>query len=219
MSRMTTTALVTTKTLAEPYYQQINESFCGAATLTMAAGYLGAGWSGTTTSQQNAAGYLLGTDGAYKDSNGVVHFPNSSGTAWYGSDNVPSFPKSSWYPMADALNYQLYKAGKSTWYDVVALPGTPTSAQQIDFRDHLYFDTTQNHPGEDNQYSIVDYEIGFQPKGAWQHWWSARGYANNGETTYFNDPASWSAHRMSSAPTRGGAHTVVVALGGRGYIW
>lgn len=171
----------------------------------MAAAYLGVGWSGTVAQKQSAAASLLGT--------------TSAGTAWYGSDSVPSFPKSSWYPMQDALNYRLYHYGKSTWYDVVALPGTPTSAQQIAFRDHLTFDTTQNHPGEDNQYSIAGYEIGSQPPGAWQHWWSARGYASNGEITKFNDPAQWSAGRMSSATTRGGAHTVVVALGGRGYIW
>jgi hypothetical protein len=204
-SGRTTMALATSNRLAEHLYQQINESYCGPATLAMVTNYLGVGYAGTGSDQQSPAASLLGTNG--------------DGTAWYGSDNVPSYPKSSWYPMQDAVNWRLYHAGKSMWYDVVALPGSPTSAQQIAFRDHLTFDIDHNYPGEDNQYSVNGYQIGYQPPGTWYHWWSARGYQNNGEVTEFNDPAQWSAGRMSHATTRGGPHTVVVALGGRGYIW
>ena len=198
-------AAATTKSLAEPLYVQKTGYYCGPTTLAMVTTYLGVGWGGSQGTQQDSAANLLGT--------------TSDGTAWYGSDNVPSFPKSSWYPMEDALNYRLYRVGKSTWYDHVSLPDTPTSAQQVDFRDHLTFDIDQGYPGEDNQYSIPGYQIGFQPSGTWYHWWSARGYANSGEITYFNDPASWSQGRMSSETTRGGKGTVVMALGARGYIW
>jgi hypothetical protein len=198
-------AATPTRVLAEPLYQQGPFYYCGPATLAMVAQYLGVGFGGLISDKQTAAANLLGT--------------TKDGTPWYGSDNVPGFPKSSWYPMEDALNYRLYKAGKQMWYDHVPLPNAPTTAQQVDFRNHLTFDIDRNYPEEDNQYSARGFEIGFQKQGTWQHWWSARGYANNGETTYFNDPASWSQGRMSSARTRGGAHTVVVALGGRGYIW
>lgn len=200
------TTLATSRILSVPLYEQRTEYWCGPTTLAMVAQYLGVGFAGSTViDKEQGAATLLGT--------------TVDGTAWYGADNVPSFPKSSWYPMEDAINYRLYHAGKSTWYDHVTLPNVPTSAEEIDFRNRLTFDIDHNYPGEDNQNSAPGFEIGFQPYGAWQHWWTARGYASDGETTYFNDPAGWSDGRMSHAKTRGDAHTVVEALGGRGYIW
>src|SRR5436305_2015600 len=54
----------TTANLAEPYYQQINEDFCGAATTVMISDYLGFGWSGHSwTYQQDQAGHWVKTDG------------------------------------------------------------------------------------------------------------------------------------------------------------
>jgi hypothetical protein len=200
-----TLAAAAAKRLAVHLSQQINETYCGPATLAMVTNFLGVGWGGTTAQMQQSAASLLRT--------------TSDGTAWYGSDNVPGYPKSSWYPMQDAVNYRLYRAGKPMWYNVVALPDSPSGTQQVTFRNHLTFDIDHNYPGEDNQYSVPGYEIGFQPRGTWYHWWTARGYRSSGEVTQFNDPAQWSAGRMSEATTRGGPHTVVVALGGRGYIW
>jgi len=71
----------------------------------------------------------------------------------------------------------------------------------------------------DNQHSVPNDNIGFQSNQTSYHRWSAHSYANSGGTSYFNDPASWSKGRMSYAPTTGGQHSVVQALGGRGYIW
>lgn len=206
------TPAVTSATLSVGYQQQVNEDFCGAATVAMIMGFLGTGWSGSASTQQTAAGHLLATD---EDGN--------SGTAWYGTDNVPSYPYSSWYPVQDAMDYRIYTIKGHTWYDVVALPGSPSSSQASQYEQNLVFDVDQHYPVAANQDSIPGYQIGYQPSGYWQHWWAGRGYAGTGATTYFNDPASWSDYRMSSAASWGGDaehhHTVVEALGARGYIW
>ena len=202
----------TASTLAVGYQQQINEDFCGAATTAMITDYLGIGWSGSATTQQTKAGHLLATD---EDGN--------SGTAWYGTDNVPSYPQSSWYPVQDALNYLLYTKKNHYWYNPVPLPGSPTSSQAGEYEQNLVFDVDEKYPVAANQDSVPGFQIGYQPSGYWQHWWVGRGYAGTGSTTYFNDPAQWSQSRMSTAPSWGGDsahhHTVVEALGARGYIW
>jgi hypothetical protein len=199
-------AALSSANLGEVYYQQINESYCGPATFSMVVDYNGVGWSGTATQKQYDAASLLGTTSA-------------NGTAWYGSDNVPSYPGTSWYPMQDAMNYRLYKAGAPEWYAVQALPGSPTSAQQSAFVSNLVYDIDQMWPEMDNQYSVPGYQLPYQPNGTWYHWWSARGYESSGAVTGINDPAQWSNNQEHWVTTTGGAHTVVVALGGRGYIW
>jgi hypothetical protein len=197
----------TSLTLAEPLYQQINESWCGPTTVAMIAAYLHVGWGGTVANQENAAASLLRTTMA-------------DGTAWYGPDNVPNYPGSSWYPVHDLLNYQMYRNGRSSWYVVNPLPGSPSSTDQANFKANLVTDINDGFPEADDQYSVPGYNIGYQPNNqTLYHWWSARGYTGSGGTTYFNDPAAWSQGRMSYAQTTGGQHTVVVALGGRGYIW
>jgi hypothetical protein len=197
----------TSANLAEPYYQQVNEVYCGPATTTMVAGYLGVGWSGSPSSQQDAAADLLGT--------------TNDGTSWYGSDNVPSYPGTSWYPVQDVLNYRLHQAhGQSgEWYTATPLPDSPTAAQQTQFATNLVYTISHGYPEADNQYSIPGYQLPYQPNGTWYHWWSARGYQDSGNTTGINDPAAFANGQEHWVTTKGGAHTVVVAIGGRGYIW
>lgn len=194
-----------TGNLAEPYYHQINEDYCGPATFSMVVDYKGFGWNTDVNQKQYNAANLLGT--------------TSAGTAWYGSDNVPSYNGSSWYPMQDAMNYRLYLGGADEWYSVQALPGSPTGAQQTAFASNLVYDVSQSWPEMDNQYSVPGYQLKYQPNGTWYHWWSARGYQSNGAVTGINDPAAWSNGVEHWVTTTGGAGTVVVALGGRGYIW
>jgi len=200
-------AAATSANLAEPYYQQVNEIFCGPATTSMVADFLGVGWTGSASSQQSAAAQLLGT--------------TDDGTSWYGSDNVPSYPGTSWYPVQDVLNYRLYlEYGTSgEWYTPRPLPDAPTAAQQSQFVTDLVYDISHGHPQADNQYSIPGYQLPYQPNGTWYHWWSARGYQDSGQTTGINDPAAFANGVEHWVTSKGGAHTVVVALGGRGYIW
>lgn len=197
----------TSANLDEPYYQQVNEIYCGPATTTMVADYLGVGWTGSAQSQQDAAAHLLGT--------------TNDGTSWYGKDNVPSYPGGSWYPVQDVLNYRLYQAHGQAgeWYTATPLPDSPTAAQQNQFVSNLVYSISHGYPQADNQYSIPGYQLPYQPNGTWYHWWSARGYQDNGNVTGINDPAAWANGQEHWVTTKGGAHTVVVALGGRGYIW
>jgi len=200
---------VLSRSLGVPLYQQPNYYSCGPTTLAMITTYLGVGYPGTVAQQVAAASYDLGT--------------TTAGTAWYGADNVPSYPKGSWYPMQDALNWRLYNAGRATWYLVHALPGSPTDSDASWYMYGLQFDTDDSWPIAANQYSILNYQIGGQPNQTIQHWWATYGYDNYGWTTKFNDPAPWPVATQRSAPswdaTAAHQHTVVEALGGRGYIW
>ncbi|HTZ44734.1 MAG TPA: C39 family peptidase [Jatrophihabitans sp.] len=194
----------TAKTLGVSYQQQVDSTWCGPATLAIILGYKGWGWSGTASQQQTSAANLLG----------VPH--NGDGTPWQGSDNVPlGGPWVSSYPMQDALNYRDYVKTGNTYWAVHALPGSPSSGDVTEYKNDLTTDIDLNYPFANNEYAAPGYEIGKQPGGMWiYHWFAANGYSNSGSTTIFSDPG-WGGGSKSSDTT----HNVVVALGGRGYIW
>ena len=194
-------ALTTSKNLAVGYMTQVNSSWCGPATVAMMATYLGVGWTGTSTAQQNSAASLLASTLA-------------DGTAWYGADNVPSFPYGSWYPVADTLDYRIYQSTGLTWYVAAPVSGTPTSQ----YVNNLTFDVDDAHPMALNQYSIPGYQFYYQPNSTWYHWLVARGYSSSGASTVVNDPG-WSAGNNATVPSTSGAHSVTYAIGARGYIW
>lgn len=199
-------SLPTSLNLGEPYYQQVNEDWCGPATVVMIADYMHTGWTGMSSHDQQArAAYWLGT--------------TSDGTAWYGSDNVPNYPGSSWYPVEDVLDYTRYVHNLGMPYVATPLPGTPTKSQQDTFKQDLVVDMNNHLPEAANQYSITGYNLPYQPNQPWMHWWSARGYESSGAITGINDPAAFANGVEHWVTTEGGAHTVVIALGGRGYIF
>ena len=203
----TVTPAYTSRNLAVAYQSQINGNYCGPATTAMIAAFLKYGWSGTTTSQQNAAANLLGTNTS-----------TDGGTNWYGSDNVPSFPYGSWYPVADTLDYQIYKATSNTWYTAAPVSGSPTSSENSTYEQNLTFDVDANHPMALNQYSIAGYQFYYQPNQAWAHWLVGRGYAGTGSSTVVNDPGFSNGINVpvASVSSRG---SVLEAVGGHGYIW
>lgn len=121
------------KTLPVPLYQQQTENWCGPTTLAMISQYKGVGFAGTTYDKELAAAELVTDPGS-----GATWADRS--TDWYGADSVPSGSWSSWYPMQDALNYKTHNSFNN-WYAPVALPGSPSSAQQSDFRSALVTDT------------------------------------------------------------------------------
>jgi hypothetical protein len=193
--------------LGEPYIQQITDYYCGAATTAMVAGYLHTGWSGATpAAQQQRAAHWLNT--------------TTDGTAWVGNDNVPYYPGTSSYPVMDVLNYTLYVHHRALQYVATPLPSNPTGAQQAQFRNNLVSDINAHLPEADNQFTGRDGQLPYQPPNrVIYHWWSARGYQNNGNITLINDPAKWGSNGEKSAWTTGGNGTVVTALGARGYVW
>jgi hypothetical protein len=191
----------TAKTLGVSYQIQTTSYWCGPTTLAVILGYKGLGWGGSAHDQQQAAANLLGT--------------TTDGTNWYGQDNVPNYPGTSWYPMQDALNYKLYVHGNSFRYDVMAVPGAPSASDQSNYKANLVVDIADySFPFAANEYAAPGYQIGKQPSGQWiMHWIAPNGYSGSGSTTVFEDPG-WGGGSASSALSS----KVVVAVGGRGYI-
>jgi hypothetical protein len=200
-------ALMTATTyrdLAVGYQPQVNEVYCGPATTAMIAHFIGVGWAGTNSQQQQSAASLLGT--------------TNNGTAWYGADNVPSFPYGSWYPVADSLDYRIYKSTGNTWYDAQPVAGSPSSSESTTYKQNLTFDVDYDYPMALNQYSIPGYQFYYQPNQSWQHWLVSRGYSGTGSSTIVNDPG-WSAGNNATVPSVSVPGSVLEAVGGRGYIW
>ena len=194
-------AVPTAKTLPVSYQVQQTGYWCGPTTLAVVLGYKGLGWGGTAYQQQSAAASLLGT--------------TTNGTAWYGSDHVPAYPGSSWYPMQDALNYKLYSAGWDFSYAVMGLPNSPSASDEAYYKSNLVVDiATYNFPFAANEYAVSGSQIGKQPSGQTiMHWVAPNGYDQSGAITIFEDPGWGAGSASHDWSTR-----VVAALGGRGYV-
>jgi hypothetical protein len=186
------------------YQSQVNEVYCGPATTAMIAHAIRVGWSGTANQQQQSAANLLRT--------------TNHGTAWYGSDNVPTYPGTSWYPVEDVLNYRLYQHNRSNWYIATAVNGTPTSQQNTYYKNAIVYDVDKKYAMALNQYSVPGYQFYYQPNGSWQHWLVGRGYAGSGASTIVSDPG-WTAGKHATVLSTSGAGSVTYAIGARGYIW
>ncbi|CAN5371217.1 hypothetical protein BH10ACT8_BH10ACT8_15140 [soil metagenome] len=197
----------TSRNLGVGYQAQINDNYCGPATTAMIAAFLKYGWSGTTTSQQNAAARLLGTNTS-----------TDGGTNCYGPDNVPTFPYGSWYPVADTLDYQIYRATHNTWYTADQVSGAPTSSENTSYKQNLTFDVDANHPMALNQYSVAGYQFSYQTNQDWAHWLVARGYSLTGGNTFVNDPG-FTHGNNATVPSVAARGSVLEAVGGHGYIW
>ncbi|UQX89287.1 C39 family peptidase [Jatrophihabitans telluris] len=193
------------RNLGVAYQRQVNEVYCGPATMAMIASFLKIGWSGTPAAQQAAAARLLGATNA--------------GTAWFGADNVPAYRYSSWYPMADALNYLIYRKTGNTWYSAATVSGIPTSAQVAAYQANLKFDVDANHPMALNQYSGDGFQLPYQPNYPWQHWLVARGYEGGGVTTIVNDPGWPKVGENARVRSHAARQDILNAVGGHGYIW
>lgn len=194
---------VTSKSLAVSYQIQQEPSWCGPTTLAIILGYKGWGWSGSQYSQQSAAASLLGVSAT------------GGGTPWIGSDNVPTGgPWVSSYPMQDALNYQDYRHTGNTFWAPNAVPDSPSTADVNEYKYDLEADIDVNYPFANNEYAAPSAHLQKQPYETIMHWFASSGYASSGATTYFADPG-WGGGTRSYDTTQ----RVVVAIGGRGFIW
>jgi hypothetical protein len=193
----------TTKSLGVSYQIQQEPSWCGPTTLAIILGYKGWGWSGTQYTQQSGAASLLGVSA------------NGGGTPWIGSDNVPTGgPWVSSYPMQDALNYQDYRHTGNTFWSPNAVPDSPSTHDITEYEGDLVADIDVGYPFANNEYAAPDSVLQKQPHETIMHWFASSGYASSGATTYFADPG-WGGGSRSYDST----HDVVVAIGGRGFIW
>lgn len=189
------------------YQLQGKGHWCGPASVAMVTNYLGIGWHGEPYEQQKAAAELLGTD-------------EHGGTFWKGKDNVPIFPGSSAYPIEDILDFELYSRHMDIYYMVQEVPSSGGEEYEAQYKKRLVYDIDDEHPMVLHQYSIPGFHFPWQPQNLNKisHYIVARGYSDNGDTTIINDPG-WSAGENSSAPSAGAGGSVVIALGGRGYVF
>ncbi len=174
---------------------QINNYYCGPATLVEAVGA-----EGISISQATAAS-RLGTTQA-------------DGTSWYlGSGN---------YPMVNALNYYLGSMGAT--YSPVSLPDSPTAAQKSAYEANLVADIWSDWTFAANaDESASGSHLTGHPAKAILHWVEVRGYTNSGADTMYEDSVhnATSVSWYASVPAYStfSSSTFVTILGGRGYVF
>lgn len=170
--------------------------FCGPASLDEAVTYKGYGMG------QDAAATLLKTD--------------SNGTAWSGV--YIGKGNNTGYPIPDALNYQ---AGLGSYYLPVAVPYTPTQTDINNYEFAIKYDIDGAYPVVGDAWEVAGYaHLWNHPTNQTIfHWFDIKGYANSAATTTYVD----SAHSVWSAvqPYNVGfdTPTLVLIVGGRGYVW
>jgi len=183
---------------------QLNNYYCGPATASETLGDLG-----RSVSQTTAASLLATT---------------TNGTNWAGGDNVPHTAPGYGYsnsPMTHLLNYKLGE----WWYGPVPLPWTPTAAQTTTYEGDLEGDILDGYP-----VVSADLEVAGGPHLNGQpidesinHWVMIRGYSSYGATTAYEDSATYFDQSpwywMVPAYSNISSATLVVIMGGFGYIW
>ena len=204
-TRVTANTIPVASTLGVQYQIQQDPAWCGPTTLEVILQYKGMGFGGATQwDQQHGAANLLGT--------------TSAGTPWYGSDNVPYYPGTSWYPMQDALNYVLYAHGipTSQFVYLVQAVNAGNSTDVSNFAYALRVDIgVLGWPFAMNEYAAPGYQVGRQPGGQWiMHWMVANGYSDNGNSVVFEDPG-WGG----GSPSYDSSARMITAIAGRGYVW
>jgi hypothetical protein len=150
---------------------------------------------------QSAAADALGTDG--------------NGTPWFNGSSAP-VP----YPTRHVLNDKI----GFTYYYVVDLPNSPTSAQKAAFAEDLVSDAGQGYPLIGNAYEVVDgpHLVG-HPNELLKHYIEIRGYHDSGSQTNYEDSihgntqVGWYANVPAYSQISSDKMTTI--LGDRGYVW
>ncbi len=183
---------------------QINEDYCGAAAVSETLHDMSWAWD-TGASQQTAASLLR---------------TNSNGTAWYGvQPNVPSVYLTN-YPVPDVLNYGM----DAIWYGPVGLPDSPTSGDVTSYENNLASDITEGYPVVGDAYEVAGspYHLPGHPiSETIYHWFMIYGFFDYANYTAYEDSATnmnvygWSVQPYNTISSS----TLVVILGGRGYVW
>lgn len=133
----------------------------------------------------------------------------TNGTAW-GSHNMEKV-------FNQYLGY--------TFYVPAYVSYTATATEKANYKRNLVNDITSNYPliGAAKEVSGGPHLIGHPSNRNIDHWYTIRGYANSGETTYYQD----SVHGASSISWSGSvpaysamsSDTITRINGGFGYIW
>ncbi|WP_157740047.1 cysteine peptidase family C39 domain-containing protein [Micromonospora narathiwatensis] len=136
----------------------------------------------------------------------------TDGTAWYDGT----------YPMENALDSYLGAYGAN--YASVALSGSPSTTDKSNYKIRIYNNTKNNWATVGDAYEVTGgpHLVG-HPNSNIFHWFTIYGYSNYGDGTNYADPASGSSSVSwgSQVPkySNMSSDTIVVIMGGRGYVW
>ncbi|MGC9668042.1 C39 family peptidase [Planosporangium sp. 12N6] len=172
---------------------QVNNYYCGPATLSEAVGARGIGIS------QYTAAASLGT--------------NSDGTAWYNGS----------YPMANSLNNYLGSQGAYYAAVNLSGSPSASEKSSYKTRLMSNIDRGWAVAGDAYEYHGYPHLVGHPVDKDIFHWFEIRGYEGYGATTWYEDSVagassiSWSnkVPAYSSLPS----DSIVTIMGGRGYVW
>jgi hypothetical protein len=188
-------------TIGSQYQGQWNSYYCGPAAVAEAF-VIKPGRFGVV--DQGAAAWLMRTD--------------TNGTAWSGVNAYVPAPYGTGYPVRDVLNYEI----GTSWYLPQAVAYNATASDKATYISNLAFDI-------DNYWPIAGdaWEVYGSPNRLWGHplyqtifhWFTISGYQDYASTTNYMDSATtvWSA--VHGWNTGFSSNTLVVIVGGRGYIW
>jgi hypothetical protein len=177
---------------------QVNSHYCGPAALrSLVMGRI-------SISQATASNRLCTT---------------TDGTAWYGYCHGASR-----YVFEYALDYYLGPRGGAN-YVPIALDYNPTSTQKSQYRSRLTSDVNSGWGIAGDAWEVPGgyHLVGHPSSHEIFHWFSIRAYTNYGANTGYAD----SVHGASSIAWSGSvpaystmsSNTIVVIMGGRGYVW
>jgi hypothetical protein len=177
--------------------------WCGPAAVAEAMGLLGINYSQSTEAS--------------------VMNTTTNGTAWSGSNaNVPASFLTG-HPVRDTIDYQVYaNQGYDPAYAVASVPYTPTQTDTNNYISRMTLDIWALYPVVGDAWEVAGYPhlTGHPTNQTIFHWFTVIGYTNNGADTSYEDSATsvWPktvpAYTMSFPSS-----TLVLILGGRGYVW
>ena len=203
-SSIATLGIPASKLIAQNQQGQQTGYWCGPAAESEAIGILGASYS-----QSSEASYLKTT---------------TNGTAWSGVNaNVPASFQTG-YPMRDVLNYEyyVYTNGGNAAYSVVAVPSTPSQTDTNNYISNMSGDVYYDWPVLGNAWEVAgypQYHLTGHPDITIFHWFTVIGYQNYGNLTSYEDSATTVWSTVPAYTLNFSSPTLVIILGGRGYVW
>jgi hypothetical protein len=184
------------------YQGQINSYYCGPAAVSEALRIKG------ILISQSAVGTLLTTD----DSGGQ----GTPFSGWYGSPGVPA-EYDTGHPVPDVLNYKTAGANN---YVPVGVPGSPSSADTANYIFGMVSDINQHWPVIGNGWEVAGgSHLRGHPNQEIFHWITISGYEDAGTGTNYMDSAITVWPAVEGWNTLFPSDTLVIILGGRGYVW
>ena len=197
-------ATATSGLIGKDQQGQINGYYCGPAAVKEAMGL----WGDPTFTQAGEASLLKTT--------------SSAGTAWSGVNaNVPAQFLTG-HPVRDVLEYQVFHEWSyDANYSVVTVPYTPTSTDINNYIARLKSDVNYGQPLVGDAWEVAGYAhlTGHPKNQTIFHWFTIIGYQSSGANTSYEDSATTIWTTVPAYTLNFSTSTLVLILGGRGYVW